>query len=327
MIIKSFELQKINLTKYKFLLFYGKNEGLKNEAINKLSSNQSQNYDEDEIFKNRDSFIENLLSKSLFNNQKIILIKRATDKLVNIIKEIGNKDLGDTVIIINSGNLEKRSKLRLIFEKEKKYICTAFYPDNDQTLSKFSYNFLKERNISLSPSNINLIVNKSNGDRQNLLNELNKIESFCINRKKINLTELERLINLTENHSISDLFNSCLLKNEKKVMNILNDNSFSNEDAILIIRTFLNKSKRLFDLSVEFINNKNIELTISSAKPPIFWKDKEITKKHIEKWKPESIKKLIYRLNELELLAKKNLNLSINLITDFILNETMKINN
>lgn len=327
MIIKSFELQKINFTKYKFLLFYGKNEGLKNEAINKLTSNQSQNYDEDEILKNKDSFIEDLLSNSLFDSQKIIVIKRATDKLVNIVNEIKHKDLGDTVIIINSDNLEKRSKLRLIFEKEKKYVCTAFYPDNEQTLSKFSYNFLKERSISLSPSNINLIINKSNGDRQNLLNELQKIESFCKNKKKINLTELEKLINLTENHSISELFDNCLLKNEKKVINILNDNSFNNEDAILIIRTFLNKSKRLFDLSVNFIKNKNIDLTITSAKPPIFWKDREITKKHIEKWKPKSVKRLIYKLNELELLSKKNLNISIILITDFILDQTKKTNN
>lgn len=327
MIIKSFELQKINLIKYNFLLFYGKNEGLKTEAINKLSSNQNQNYDEDEILKNKDSFIENLLSKSFFDNQKIIVIKRATDKLVNIISEISEKDLSDTVIIICSGNLEKRSKLRLMFEKEKKYICTAFYPDNEQTLLKFSYNFLKERNIPLSSSNINLIINKSNGDRQNLINELNKIESFCNYGKKINLTELEKLINLTENHSISELFDNCLLKNEEKVMNILNDNSFNNEDAILIIRTFLNKSKKLFDLSIKFMSSENLELTISSAKPPIFWKDKEITKKHIVTWKPESIKKLIYKLNELELLAKKNLNLSISLITDFILNETTKTNN
>ena len=121
---------------------------------------------------------------------------------------------------------------------------------------------------------------------------------------------------------IRDSIDNCLAKNKKKIINILNENNFSNEDCIIITRAFLLKSKKILKLSNEFQLNKNIELTISSAKPPIFWKDKEITKQQIYKWTPENIKKLIYRLNEIELLVKKNLNNSINLITDFILNQS-----
>ena len=71
-----------------------------------------------------------------------------------------------------------------------------------------------------------------------------------------------------------------------------------------------------------------MELTISSAKPPIFWKDKEITKKQVYQWKPNNIKKLIYKLCEIELLIKKNINNSIHLITDFTLEQsTLDTNN
>ena len=87
----------------------------------------------------------------------------------------------------------------------------------------------------------------------------------------------------------------------------------------MIARSFLIKAKKLLILSTTFEINKNIDLTISSAKPPIFWKEKEITKQQINKWKSENIKELIYSLSELELQIKKNINNSINLITDFIL--------
>ena len=60
-------------------------------------------------------------------------------------------------------------------------------------------------------------------------------------------------------------------------------------------------------------------MTISSAKPPIFWKEKEMAKQQIYKWKPKNVKKLIYLLSETELQIKKNINNSINLVTDFIL--------
>tara|TARA_B100001173_G_C15974717_1_gene541670 strand:- start:27 stop:1019 length:993 start_codon:yes stop_codon:yes gene_type:complete len=324
MIIKSFEIHKIRLDINRFILFYGKNEGLKNQATADLIKDRNQifNYEEKEILDNLDSFMESILTKSFFESEKIIVIKRATDKILEIINELTNKNIKDLIIIINTDNLEKKSKLRTFFEKNKEYACVAFYPDTEQTLSKFAFNFLKEKNISISQANINLIINKCNGDRKTLINELKKIEYFGKGGGKINSENILKLTNLAENYSISVLIDNYLAKNEKKIFDILNENNFSNEDCIIITRTLLNKSKKILKLSNEFQNNKNIDLTISSAKPPIFWKDKEITKQQIYKWKPENIKSLIYKLSEIELLVKKNLNNSVNLITDFILDRS-----
>ena len=324
MIIKSFEIKKIDQNINNLILFYGKNEGLKNEALDVLfqDKNNISKYDEKEILDNENNFIENILSKSLFEQQKFIIIKRATDKIFKIIEILNSKNLEDVTIVLNSDNLEKKSKLRSFFEKDKKLVCVPFYPDNDQTLSKLAYSFSRDNKISISPSNINLIVNKCSGDREKLVNELQKIEYFTKNGKKIDSENISKLINLSENHSISELVDNCLAKNKKKIVNILNENNFSNEDCIMITRSFLIKAKKLLTLSTMFEGNKNIDLTISSAKPPIFWKEKEITKQQIYKWKPKNIKKLIFALSETELQIKKNINNSINLITDFILSQS-----
>jgi DNA polymerase-3 subunit delta len=245
---------------------------------------------------------------------------------LSIIEDLHTKKIDD-IIIINSDNLDKKSKLRSFFEKDKNLVCIPFYPDNDQTMSQLAYNFLRSKNISISTSNINLIINKCGGDRQNLINELQKIEYFIKNGKKISIENISKLINLNENHSISELIDNCLIKNKKKIISILNENNFSNEDCIMITRSFIVKAKKLLALSIIFETNKNIDLTISSAKPPIFWKEKEITKQQIYKWKPENIKKLIYALSETELQIKKNINNSINLITDFILLQSSSATN
>ena len=330
MIIKYFETNKINVENTKKILLYGKNEGLKNEVIENFL-NKRENvyyYEEKEILADKNNFLENMLSKSLFEKEKIIIIKRASEKIYNLINEINEKNIEGITIIINSENLDKKSKLRIFFEKSKKYVCVAFYPDNDQTLSKISYNFMRDKKISISPSDINIIVNKCNGDRENLMNELNKIYYFAKNGKKVTTEDILKLTNLVENHSISELIDNCLAKNKKKIVSILNENNFNNEDCVLITRTFLNKSKRILKLTQEYSTNKNIDIVISSAKPPIFWKDKEITKQQIYKWSPNDIKNLIFKLNELELQAKKNINNAVNLITDFILDQSsVKINN
>jgi len=329
MILKTYEINKINQKINHLILFYGKNEGLKKEAFNVLIQNKNNisNYEEKEILDNENNFIEAILSKSLFEPQKFIIIKRATDKILKIIEILYLKNLEDTTIILNADNLEKKSKLRSFFEKNKILVCVPFYPDNDQTLSKLAYNFLREKKISISSSNINLIVNKCSGDRETLINELQKIEMFSKNRKQINSENISKLINLSENHNISELVDNCLAQNKRKITSILNENNFNNEDCIMIVRSFLIKSKKLLALSKAFETNKNINLTISSAKPPVFWKEKEITKQQVLKWNSKNIKQLIYLLGETELQIKKNINNSVNLITDFILFQSYSTSN
>ena len=323
MILKSYEIKKINLHKNNLILFYGKNEALKDEAIKLINKNkQIFIFDEKEILENQNNFLESVTTKSLFEEEKTILIRRASDKILKIIEFIYSKDLNDINIIVNSDELEKKSKLRSFFEKKKECICVPFYPDNEQTLTKFTYNFFKEKNILLSQYSINQIVNKSLEDRKSLINELEKIAQFAKNKKKIEDRDIAKIINLTENYSISELVNNFLVKNKKKIVNILNENNYSNDDCVLIIRSFLNKSKKILKLSEEYEKNNNINITISNARPPIFWKEKEITIQQIQKWEPKKIKQFIYKLNELELNIKKNFNNSICLTTDFILEQS-----
>tara|TARA_B100000579_G_scaffold320745_1_gene270344 strand:+ start:1976 stop:2980 length:1005 start_codon:yes stop_codon:yes gene_type:complete len=326
MILKSYETKKININLNKIVLFYGQNEGFKEEEILKILINNkdknSTRYDEKQILDNSEIFYNDILSKSLFEKEKIIIINRATDKIVNIITDLLEEDISDISIIINSNILEKKSKLRSLFEKNKKLICVAFYPDSQDILTKLTYNFFKENNIAISQENINLIVNRCNGDRGALKNELNKIQFFVKNKKKLSTENLLKLTNLIENYSISELVDNYLAKNQKKILSILNENNFSNEDCIIITRTLLNKLKRLIKLSKDFNENKSLDKTISNAKPPIFWKDKEIVKQQINNWSPNQINKAIVSINEIELQIKKNYTNPVNIISNFILDKS-----
>ena len=324
MIIKSFEINKIKDYENKITLIYGKNEELKKDFLKNIIKKNSDYfiYDENEILNNSEQFIENLLSRSLFEDHKTILVKRTTDKIFKIIEEINEKNLENISIILDSENLEKKSKLRNFIEKDKKNICIAFYPDNDQTLIKVAYNFIKNKNIIISQENINLIIKKANGNRSSLLNDLERILIYSNGNNKINKDVITKICNLSEDHSISELINFCLAKNKNKTLYILNENNYGKEDCITITRTFLNKSKSILKLCQIYKKNNNLDLTITSAKPPIFWKDKEITKQQIYNWSVSDIKKLIFRINEIELQIKKNLDNSLNLITDLIIEQS-----
>ena len=324
MIIKSFEVDKLNSLNFRIHLIYGNNEGLKEDILNnyylKNFNGDLLKYDEQDILGNKDEFISSLLTKSLFESKKIIIISRATEKLYDLIVDILEREISEIKIIIKSKNLEKKSKLRSIFEKEKRLICTPVYEDDTKSLSYVIQNFLRENQLNLSQEIKNILIERSGGDRINLKNELSKLKNLSISRKKLNIEDVLKLSNLAENYSVFELGDNYLAKNAKKVSTILNENNYSAEDCILIIRTILSKSKRLLKIRNEIDNNNNIDQVISGFKPPIFWKEKDIVKKQAQSWTTGEIKEIIYKVNNLEALVKKNSTNSMLFVSNFVSN-------
>jgi len=323
MIIKTYELHKLKSINLNMFLLYGVNEGFKKQVTKDYFIRdfvgEIQKYEEMEVLNNYENFISGLLNKSFFDNKKLIIITRSSDKILKLVKELIEKKISDTKFLIDSDILEKRSKLRIFFEKEKNTICIPFYEDDEKTLAQIANNFFREKNISISREILNLVVERCRGDRNNLYTELEKISLLTLSKKKIDAEDVILLTNLAENYSISELVDNCLSKNINKTNKILNENNFSSEECILILRTFLSKTKRLLTMRKDYQGNENIDKTLASCKPPIFWKDKNIVKNQILKWKVNEIEKLLYSINDKELSVKKNSISSLNIIYDFIM--------
>ena len=328
MILKSFELNKLKLENYNFYLFYGDNEGLKEDTIKNFFVKKYQNkihrYEEREILDNIDDFYNNVFTKSFFDNEKLIIINRVSDKIREIIEELIEKKTEDIQFILNSKNLEKKSTLRKLFEKQKSIVCIPFYEDNNQTLNSIISLFFRNKKIPISQQLINVLIERSRGDRKNLNNELEKIENFSLNKKNLNIEEIIKLTNLADNYSASELVDHSLAKNTRKTVTILGENNYSDEDNIIIIRTLLAKLKRLVKIYDLVDEKNNIEQAISACKPPIFWKDKPLVAQQIRSWKKDGLEQLIYKTNEIELLVKKNSVLAKNILADFIINNSKK---
>ena len=329
MISKFYEINKYK-GKINFFLLYGENEGQKRDVIQanfgQFTKENTYKYSEKDIIENKQIFFENIYSKSFFENEKLIIISDVSDKILNLMKEIIASNINDVVIILIAKRLDKKSKIRDYFEKEKIALIVPFYEDTPQTLLSIAKKILLENKINLSFENMNLIIERSQGDRINLKNELQKIINLCQNNKKLKLEDILKLTNLKENYSAGALVDNCLIKNKKRTLNILNENIPSSEDNILILRTFLNKLKRLRKLKLNFNQNNNIDQVINSFKPPIFWKDKNIIKQQIKIWELNDIESFIVDLNNIESLIKKNPQISSQIMNNMILDKVENTN-
>ncbi len=324
MIFKTFQLDKLDFKKFKFYLLYGKNEGLQKEIISKYFtikfSGEIIKYEENEIMNNIETIIGEILNKSLFSSEKILIISRASDKIIKFINQLLEKNINDIKVIIKSGALEKKSKLRNLFEKDKSLACIPFYEDDSKNLFQILNKFTNENNIKISRESLNLIINRANGSRESLHKELEKIFNYSISNKNIGYEAIKKLTNLAENYDIGELVDHYLTKNTKNVAKILNENNYSEEDCILILRTLLIKSKRLLNIIEANQDIQNIDEVILSTKPPIFWKEKDSVKKQANIWKFKDLKDKIYQINEVENLVKSNSKNSLNIVSDFIVN-------
>ena len=320
MILKSFEVSKKEISSIKLFLVYGENQGLKKEIIDTIKSKDSGKeikYEETQILANKLFFFNEIKNRSLFDENKIYLIERCTEKISDIVFEVINSKIDD-LIIINCGNLEKKSKLRNFVEKSENAAIIPTYKDNSQSLVNIAKSFFTEKKIDISYETINLLVNRCNGDRGNLKQELKKISNYIIDKKNISLKEISILTNLSENYSASELVDATLSKNLKKTQEILDENNYSQEDTFLVLRVFLHKTKKILNLIENIDKETNIEKVIADYKPPIFWKDKPIIKKQLQLWSFKTINELIYKLNDIELKVKKNNTTSLILMKNFI---------
>ena len=321
MIIKNYQFDISNEVKkrYKALLFYGVNEGLKKEYIDEIKKDNKNieiyNFFEEEVIKNNQLFYENIFNNSLFEANKIIFLHEATDKIFNIVNECLNKLDQNIKLYIIANNLDKKSKLRQLFEKSQNEVAIPLYEDDEKTLLNYVKKELNEFK-GLTNEVCNLIISNSKLDRRLIQNEIIKVKTFFYN-KIIKKESLQNLLNLKKETGFDEIRDSAITGEKIKLNKLLSSNSLNKEDLFFFLNSLIFKFKKMKDLLSS--KDKSVESIIDNARPPIFWKEKPILKKQLNIWSKKNIDKIINTLNETEILAKKNSQIESSIIFNNLL--------
>ena len=174
---------------------------------------------------------------------------------------------------------------------------------------------------------MNLLIEKSNSDRNNLRNEIEKIKSYSLNKKSLELDEMKSLINFSGDYKSDILINECLCGNVSQYKKIISELYSSTINQILLLRILSNKVHRLLKIKEQENKSNNIDNLINISKPPIFWKEKPLVKKQLSIWKLDDLKKMINGINDAELQCKKNPQISNAIFLNFFSEICLKANN
>ncbi len=310
MILKSYIVeQNFNiLNEYKAVLLYGENDGIKDDVKSRLKEHNKEseiiNFFESEIIKNKNILYENIVNESLFNERKIIFIQSVTDKILNEITQALEKNDGKTKIYIFCDALDKKSKLRNLFEKEKNLAIFACYADNDRTLVNYINKELRGYK-GLSGEFINLIIRNSGSNRKIIQNELVKIKDY-FNKKIINEIQLLEILNIKNNTSFDEIRDKAMVGEKKLTNKLLSEIEIHEDDAFFCLNNLNYRVLKLIEIQESNSELDNYEKTLDSMRPPIFWKDKPILLQQLEKWSLQKLNRASLRIGAAEVLMKKN---------------------
>ncbi len=311
MILKSYIVEQdvSVLENYQATLIYGQNNGIKEDIKQKIRDKNNNSeiiiFFEEELLKNKNILFQNIVNESLFNEKKIIFIYEASDKIFDQVYECVEKENKNIKINIFSHNLEKKSKLRNLFEKNTNLAIFPCYEDNERTLIAYINKELKEYK-GLTGEIINLIIYNSNTDRRIIKSELVKIKYFFLN-KKITKEEVFEILNIKDDTSFDKIRDSALSGDKIKINKLLSEMELLNVDAFFYLNSLNYRVMKLQEvIRISDGKSNRYEQALESLKPPIFWKDKPIIVQQLHKWNLKKLSQLAEEIGETEILMKKN---------------------
>ena len=307
--LKSYLVEKnlSQLKDYPFILLYGENRGLIDElklSIKNFFDYEPVNFFQDELIKNENLLSSEINNLSLFEKNKLIIIHEANDKILSQIKDNFTKT--NNIVVVLSGILDKKSKLRVFFSKEKSCAIIACYNDNERSLIDFIKRELNDfQNLDLNL--INIIINNSNSNRQVVKNELEKIKA-CFANKKIDPEKINRLLNYRENYDFSIVRDAALNGDKKKLNLEFSSLSINNENVLIFFNYLSSRLLRLYETRIIEKKCKNLEQALGQLKPKLFWKEKDAFVTQLNKWSLKKIDIALISLGKFDKDLKKNFN-------------------
>jgi len=310
MILKSYIIENNMkmLDQYNIVLFYGENDGLKDDFKNHIRTSDKSieifNFFQDEITKNKELLFDKIKNNSLFSSERRIFIFEATDKIFKQIEEVLKYCNSSNKIFLFANILDKKSKLRSYFEKDKSSPVIACYQDNERTLLNYVSTKLKNMQ-GVSGEILNLIVNNSNNDRKVINNEILKIKTY-FQDKNVTISEVKKLLNIKQNKDFNEIKDASLLGDKAKVNKLLSEIQFESEDTFFYLNNITSRVSKLLETHQINKNIKNLEQSVESLKPKVFWKDKPMFMQQVKKLNEKKLQKVLNDVGNAEILIKKN---------------------
>ena len=326
MIIKSFSIDYEKLFNlYKVTLIYGENYHLKNEIAIKLTDIFKNNaykitfIKQEDLLKNIQIFDDYLNQDSLFEENEILIIKDTTDKLLNYIEieKIEKK------IILLSENLQKKSKIRNIVEKNNTCACIACYEDDEKTLKNILRQGMNEIGIKITNDNLEQLFSINKLNRNDINSGIEKLK-LITKEKKLTNEMMASLFNTTSSFDVFQISNVLLSLNIKELKKILSNFyhfSFNFNEILGPLKYKINKLISIYEFDID---EKKISSLIDKFKPPIFWKEKNVIQTQMSKWTKQELIVLLEKINQIEIMCKTNYEISETIFNKFLLDIVTK---
>lgn len=295
------------------VLLYGPDSGLINirKKIIEKSFNFSGNFRYEEIKNNAAIILDGLNSIKLFDEDlsrdKLIIIESSSPSITESITKVITEGNYKGLLLFCAGDLGADSGLRKYFEKCVNAASVPCYIDDQVGIIRIIEQQFKLKNIIYKPELLQFLVHYiSFGNRELILNEIEKISLFMGNKKSIAIEDLENYLDMQGEVTFDKLCYQISLKQNKNIESLLTKLQNEGHNLISITRMVIRHFNRLYQVKSLINQGKSEKIALDSLMPNVFFKYLNDFSKSLSLWDENQLMYFLKKLNEVELFSKKD---------------------
>lgn len=295
------------------VLLYGPDRGLVQERAERLALAVVETLDDPfrvvdlnaSVFSSDPArLIDEAAAQSLMGGRRVVRVRGAGNDLAPIIETLLEHGAGDSLIIVEAGELAARAKLRSVFEKASNAAAIACYPDDEAALETVIRDTLKKNDLSVSRDALAYMASRLGTDRKITLSELDKLVSYMGGATEVTEADAMACIGDSAEIDLDDLVDAVAGGDHAKAARALGRLYNDGVNAIAILRALQRHFQRLHLAGSFVASGTPIDAAINGLKPPVFFKRRPAFRRQLRAWPSRLITSALDLLLDAELDCK-----------------------
>ncbi len=296
-------------------LIFGPDHGAVKLRADKLAKGVVANLDDpfrvsvlasDEISGDPARLYDEFSAQALGGGRRLLRVPQAEEKIAaTLTKILADFPPTDALLILEAGELDKRSKLRALAESDNELIAAlACYPEEGAERTRLISDWLRERGHKIAPDALGLLSSITPPDRLGLFSELEKMTLYS-GSETISLEDVQAALGDAAGVDLETMV-MAVGDGDRALLDVTLRRLASETTApVAMLRAGQRHFNRLLETRVRLDSGMNVKDAMAKLQPRVFWKAEAQFSRQVQRWNQPKLLRALAALVEAEAQCKR----------------------
>lgn len=261
-------------------VIYGSNEGLQAEYVKKFTTAVCPDpYDPFRVVYLNGSDVNGdpgilfgeYNGQSLMGGRRVVIVRDGDNNLTKHVKALLENNVSDTLLIVSSGSLNKKSSLVRLAEENENMAAIACYEDRDEDIFNSTRAKFIENGITIGNEALQLLCARLSNDRMSNSGEIEKLITYLGDHKNVTVEDVQKIISDASSSSGDDVCFAAAGGYADKALAAFNKLVNEGNEPISIIRSLTYHFNKILTCKAFMENGDTVDKAVFKLQPRIIF--------------------------------------------------------